>query len=229
MRRDQLSGEPGDHVFFVYHPGNEWRPTFHALNTTSPLPQLCGVFDELDTLAAWLQFFRKVAGPELAFHVLMPATELYVVPDGITWPEEVHPMIFEGEKRNGGGLPYVHFNMPGARKEMFSYIRKVADEKPVPPPRKPSAWRWVASTSAAWAAGVPAAVVATPGGLMVGVGCGVGCVALAPVIATEAVCIGIMHGGGAVAGVAAGTVTGLSVGKKVEEAWDSAEKTDATK
>lgn len=174
-------------------------------------------FDNLDVLAEWLRIVRKVVGPEPKFHILMPSTEICVVNEPITWPKEVFPIVFEGEERNHGGVPYVSLNMLGAAPEIFSCVKNLADEPVIAPP-KPSVWKRVASTSAAWGAGVSAAVVATPGGLIVGF---VGCAALAPVAIPEMLIAGVVCGSGVAAGAAAGTITRFFVGSKVEEAWDN--------
>lgn len=73
-------------------------------------------------------------------------------------------------------------------------------------------------TTTAWCAGLPAAVVAIPRGLICGL---VGCAALDLVPAPGAVIAGVICGLGAVTDVAAGSVPGLFVGKKVEECWDN--------
>jgi hypothetical protein len=217
MRRNQLAASPDKHLLFVYHQGTEWHPSFEELNTAAPVAQLCGIFSDLDVMAAFMQVIRKIVGPKPTFHILIPATELYTVPNKITWPKEVHPMVFEGEKGNGNGLPYVYYNMPNASPDMFFHVKNLADEKVIEAPPKPSIWRKVASTSAAWGVGLPAAVIATPGGLIVGL---VGCAALAPVAASGAVLGGVICGTGLAAGAAAGTITGLFVGKQVENKWD---------
>jgi len=216
MRRNQLAASPDGHLFFVYHQGTEWHPSFEKLNHAAPISQLCGLFSDLDVMAGFMQVIRKIVGPKTTFHILIPATELYTVPDKISWPKEVHPMVFEGEKGNGNGLPYVYYNMPDASPEMFFHVKNLADENAVETPR-PGIWKKVASTSAAWGVGLPAAVIATPGGLLVGL---VGCAALAPVAAPLGVIAGVVCGSGIAAGAAAGTITGLFVGKQVENKWD---------
>jgi hypothetical protein len=218
MRQKQLSMEPGMHFLFVYHPGNEWHGRLHSLLEESPIPQLCGLFDDLDTLGSLLLAYRKFVGPEPKFHILMPATEIYYIDEDLSWPDEALPMVFEGEKSNHSRRPYVHFRMPGVAPEMLSGVVNVSNEPIIAPePTKSSIWKRVASTSAAWGAGLPAAMVATPGGMIVGAA---GCVILAPLAAPGAVVLGVIGGCGVVAGASAGTVTGLFVGAKVEEAWD---------
>lgn len=221
MRQRQLSMEPGMHLLFVYHPGNEWHGRLHSLLDDSPIPQFCGVFDNLDSLGSLLRAYRKFLGAEPKFHILVPAAEIYYIDEALSWPEEVFPMTFEGEKSNHSRRPYVHFKMPGMAPEMFSNVVNVSNEPVIAPePPKSTFWKKFASTSAAWSAGLPAAVVATPGGVIVGV---VGCAALAPLAPLAvpgAVVAGIIGGCGIAAGASAGTITGLFVGAKVEQAWD---------
>ncbi|KAF2995688.1 hypothetical protein E8E13_003149 [Curvularia kusanoi] len=214
MRQKQLSAEPGMHLLFVYHPGNEWHGRLHSLLENSPIPQLCGLFDNLDSLASMLRAYRKILGPEPKFHILVPAMELYYIDEDLTWHEEIFPIVFEGEKSNHSRQPYVHLRMPGMGPEMFSNVVNVSNDPII---ARPIFWKKVASTSAAWGAGLPAAVVATPGGLIAGA---VGCVVLAPVTVPGSVVVGVVGGCGFAAGAIAGTVTGLFVGAKVEEAWD---------
>jgi len=80
--------------------------------------------------------------------------------------------------------------------------------------------RKIASTSATWAAGLPAAVVAAPGGLFLGCLC----VVAAPVLLPEAAVAAIVLGAGAAAGSTVGAVTALYVGEKTEHAWDRSEQ-----
>lgn len=174
-------------------------------------------------MAAYLQAFREVVGPKPVFRILMPAAGLFFSPDPINLPDGVLPakVVFEGQLHNGTGRPYNHVNMPGAPDQMFINVVNVANLK-TPAKDSPAAGRRIWSTMAAWGAGVPSAIVATPGGLMVGLGSAGLMVAALPFEVPLVVVGGVIAGGGVAAGAAAGAITGLFVGKKVENAWDKA-------
>jgi hypothetical protein len=207
--------------FFVYHHGNEWHPAFQRLHEQEPVHNLCGVFSNLDVMAAYLVAFRSVVGETPIFHILCPSTNLIFVADPIQFRPDVGNLSIEGELNNQTGKPYIHLNMPGAPKNMFRNVCNIAD---LPTPSKPSGWRKVASTSGAWAVGLPAAIVATPGGMLVGLGVGVAAAPLVPVAAVGGALAGAVIVCGAAAGAAAGTIGGLWTGEKIEKAWDGAGK-----
>lgn len=163
---------------------------------------------------------REIVGPKALFHVLMSASELFTITEECRIPAEIGPITFKGELHNGTGKPYIYLNIPNATPTTLHQIGNLAITEDAPVPNKPSRWRKVASTSAAWGAGVPAALVATPGGMLVGGAPAVLAVAFAPVAIPGTVMVGLVFGGGAAAGATAGTVTGHFTGKKVEEAWD---------
>jgi hypothetical protein len=218
MRITETKQEP-EAYFFVFNRGTEWRPRFSALNKAQPLGPVCGIFNNLHAMAAFLIEFRKTVSPTAVFHVLFPVTELVFIADAIAVPTEIGPLRLEGELHNQTGFPYVWVNMPGAAKDLLSNIGNVADIKLSTPTKSSSGWgRWCASTSAAWAVALPSAVVATPGGLVLGLGCGLLVECLCPPLVLATVVGALVGGAGAGAGV--GTMTGMFIGGKVEEAWD---------
>lgn len=205
--------------FFIYHQGNEWWPRFHALVRDNPIPNLCGITSNLDSLVTYMIAFRQIVGPEPTFRILIPATSLFFVATPIALPESIGKLVIECEIHNNTGMPYVHVNIPGAHDGMFLNVRNVC--KPAAKPKGKDWKRWMASTSAAWAVGVPSACLATPGGLIVG---GILVVATGPLlpaaVLTEGAIMGTLAVTGLAAGTASGTMSAMFIGKKVEEAWD---------
>ncbi|KAL9079078.1 MAG: hypothetical protein Q9157_002004 [Trypethelium eluteriae] len=195
MRSDQIATQSDKHYLFVFHQGNEWRPAFHRLNEANPLPYLLGIFEDLNVLGACLRTTREVVGPDPVFHVLMPATRLFMVPDTVAIPQELQPLSLEGELQDSTGKPYNYLNVPDASDGTLLHIYNTAN-KEQPQLKKPSPWKKVASTSAAWGAGVPLAMAAAAGGCAAG-----------PL-------------GGIAAGATTGTMVGKGVGAEVEQAWD---------
>ncbi|KAG9576555.1 hypothetical protein KCU77_g12175, partial [Aureobasidium melanogenum] len=208
--------------FFVYHHGTEWHPAFERLLEQKPVHNLCGLFSNLDVMAAYLVAFRNVVGEHATFHILCPSTNLVFIPDPIEFRADVGDIRIEGELNNQTGKPYIYLNMPGAPKDMFTHICNTAD---LPAPPKPSYWRRkAASTAGAWAVGLPSAIVATPGGMLVGLGLAVAAAPLIPVAAAGTALAGSAVACGAAAGAAAGTISGMWTGEKIEQAWDRSEK-----
>ncbi|KAK4950705.1 hypothetical protein LTR10_010698 [Elasticomyces elasticus] len=222
MRSDEEEATSSHPVyFFVYHRGDEWRPKFHTLNCAQPLPKLCGIFHNLSVMAVFLTELRRHVEPDAVFHVLMPATELFFIADAVSIPVEIGPLCLEGEIHNQSGLPYVHVNMPEAADDLLRNIHNVG--KPTVMDKKSRGWgRWLASTSAAWAAGLPAGMVAAPGGAIVGVAGGCALAVLCPPLEV-ALLLGGTLVGTAAAGAGVGTTCALHVGSKVERAWDASE------
>lgn len=223
---DTAMAIPAPHLqsyFFIYHKGTEWWPRFHRLVRDHPIPNLCGMTTDLDSLVAYMIEFRKIVGPKPTFRILIPATTLFFVADPLALPKSVGKLIIEGEIHNQTGMPYVHVNIPEAPDSTFYNVQNVW--RPEASDKGGKGWgRWVASTTAAWAVGLPSACVATPGGMLAG---GVLMVAAAPVLpavlATEGVFLGAVALGGMGAGAASGTMSAMFTGKKVEEAWDRSE------
>jgi hypothetical protein len=218
MRSGEESLAPHPTYFFVYHRGDEWRPAFHAINNERPLSKLCGIFHNLGVMAEYLRVFRRYVEPNAVFHLLVPVTELFVVPDAITIPTDLGAVQLEGEIHNQTGVPYVHVNIPNAPAGLLRNINNIAELQPA---LKSSGWgRWLASTSAAWAVGVPSGILATPGGIVLGVAA----VLTVPVILPEVAVAGIILGTGAATGAATATMSAMFTGQKVEEAWDRSDK-----
>jgi len=221
MRSDQEMASAAHPVyFFVYHKGDEWRPAFYSLNCAQPLERLCGIFDDLSFMAVFLAEFRKHVEADAVFHVLIPATELFFIADAIAFPADIGPLRLEGEIHNQSGMPYVYVNIPDAAEGLLRNIHNIAQPKG---PAKGKGWgRWLASTSAAWAAGLPAGIVAAPGGAIIGVIGGVALGVLCPPLEVTLLVGGTLCGTAA-AGAGVGTTCALHVGKEVEKAWDRRE------
>ena len=176
---------------FVYHQGTDWHALFAELvdqdndvssnvlvsNTLSEsnqmaptsvtkksTPRLLGLFDDLNALTAAMQIIRKIVGPEAGFHILMPTTELTMLPELRAFPPDVQPLFLEGELHSGTGGPYYHMNITGASPSMFHNVCNLYVEQPNQP--CPSLVRDVASTTAAVGAGVGSGVAGATAGFM---------------------------------------------------------------
>jgi hypothetical protein len=58
-------GASPDTYFFVFHPGTDWYPAFHKMNTERPLARFADYFSNFNTMHVYLNVFRKAAGPIL--------------------------------------------------------------------------------------------------------------------------------------------------------------------
>jgi hypothetical protein len=103
------------HLFFLYHPGNNWHPEFEEEAIRRPLGHnFLGTSDSLDAIVTYMRFFRwflegsKNPKPAV-FHLLMPAYCTTVVKDPLEFPD-LGELEIHGEKANA--IPYVWLNLP---------------------------------------------------------------------------------------------------------------------
>ncbi|KAG9826860.1 hypothetical protein KCU98_g15109, partial [Aureobasidium melanogenum] len=172
-----------------------------AIVADNPIRNLCGVFSNLDAMAAYLVAFRNVVGQDATFHILCPSTTLVFIPDPIEFCKDVGDIRIEGELNNQTGKPYIYLNMPDAPANMFNHVCNVADLRAPP---NPSVWPQEACFHCRRLGCVGAAVLAVP---------------LLPAAAVGAVASGAVMVGGVAAGAAAGTISGTWTGEKIEQAW----------
>lgn len=197
---------------FVYNIGTEWHPCFHRLVKENPLPDLYGIFDDLNIMFAYLIFLRKcqLIDENTAFYILMPTTSLTYFPVPCDFARFIGPTIIMGEKNNDTGCPYVHLKMPPADSVTFVNVARL-EANELSPPNSSSWRRKFASTTAACAAGVGAAMIAGPGAIVAG---GAVAIAVLPEVAAGFVALGSGIGAAAVAG----PVTAIFVHEKVKNA-----------
>ena len=106
-RMKEMNATTGQGYFFVFHPGNNWHSEFEAKLSKDPLPGLCGIFDNIATMAAILLKFREVVGPTPVFYILVPTAHVYVVPDQMDLPTQLEPFKIFGE-RGRNQQPFVY-------------------------------------------------------------------------------------------------------------------------
>jgi hypothetical protein len=73
-----------------------------------------------------MQVVRKIVSPDANFHILLATTELRVLKDPLLFLSEVHPLTLTGELHSRTGSEYYSLNMPGAPKEMFRHVHRLA-------------------------------------------------------------------------------------------------------
>lgn len=116
-----------EHLYFVYHPDNDWHPTFFTLVKSQPLPEtFYGMSENLDALCVWMQFvritFTKTRKPrdQPVFHILIPGYRPFAIPEPLTFPEALQPLCIHGLINNC--KPYVQMNLPGADEDMLDGV-----------------------------------------------------------------------------------------------------------
>lgn len=113
MRSSTSRGER--HLYFLYHPGNNWHPKFEKLARKKPLgSSFLGTSDSLDAIVTYMRFFRwflegnKKQKPAV-FHLLMPAYRTTVIKDPLEFPD-LGTLVIHGEKPDTN--PYTWLNLP---------------------------------------------------------------------------------------------------------------------
>ena len=116
-----------EHFYFVYHPDNDWHPTFFNKVKSQPLPEsFYGMSENLDALCVWMQFVRRMfakmrkAKDQPMFHILMPSYRSFAIPEPLAFPEALQPLCIHGLTNNC--KPYVHLNLPGAEEGMLDGV-----------------------------------------------------------------------------------------------------------
>jgi microcompartment protein CcmL/EutN len=116
------------HLFFVYHPGNNWWPEFDKLPA---LPEgFCGKSDKVEALAMALKLIRKAVGDEPQFHVLVPSAHVYAITDPLVIPSQLGNISIEGET-NGNG-PFVYVSMPEQYRPRTRNLGHLNDDSAIP-------------------------------------------------------------------------------------------------
>jgi len=120
-RRSEAKRAYGDglqHLYFLFHPGNNSHPGFQGLVTRNPLPDnLVAMSESLDCLAVWRKFVRGYldrAQPQISkdctmFHITIPAYETTVIKDPLGFPD-VGLLMIHGETYRQ--QPLMWFNLP---------------------------------------------------------------------------------------------------------------------
>ncbi|KKA27027.1 hypothetical protein TD95_004351 [Thielaviopsis punctulata] len=124
-RMGQTSSDPNfNHWFFVYHPDNDWYPTFYHLLEKDPLgPAFCGYTNQLDTCFLFMVAARRLAERRerharkkgqkpvpVRIHLLIPAYQPILVAEALRIPEEIGDFVMEGRIHNN--KQFVWFNLP---------------------------------------------------------------------------------------------------------------------
>jgi len=110
LHSDRAAASLQQEFFFVYHPSNEWHGAFNRLLKSTPIPALCGFTENLNVLMTYLPEFRKMVGPDVKIHILLPTAHLYVLPDVLTVPSSIGSLSMSGDLHHSGN-PYVHLTV----------------------------------------------------------------------------------------------------------------------
>jgi hypothetical protein len=116
-----------EHFYFVYHPDNDWHPTFFTMVKSRPLTEsFYGMSENLDALCVWMQFVRMMfakmrkAKDQPVFHILIPGYRPFAIPEPLAFPEALQPLCIHGLINNC--RPYVQLNLPGAEEDMLDGV-----------------------------------------------------------------------------------------------------------
>jgi len=143
----RVYGDGLQHLYFLFHPDNNWHPEFQDLVTRRPLPDnLVAMSESLDCLVVWMRFVRgyldrvqpKVSKTTM-FHLIIPAYETTVIKDPLEFPD-VGLLMIHGETYRQ--QPLIWFNLPTVENYpesllTFKYIGNMA--------RPESDWKGVAT------------------------------------------------------------------------------------
>ncbi|KAH7127772.1 hypothetical protein B0J13DRAFT_564501 [Dactylonectria estremocensis] len=124
-RLGQTADDPAcEHLFFVWHPDDDWYPKFyHLLEKNPPGPRFCGYTNQIDTiflfmLAARRRILEKEARAEekgrtrrpTKLHLLVPAYQPILILEALKIPEEIGDFIIEGRVNSNAEM--VWLNLP---------------------------------------------------------------------------------------------------------------------
>jgi hypothetical protein len=197
------------HLFFVYHPGNNWWPEFDQLPA---LPEgFCGKSDKVEALAMALKLIRKAVGDGPHFHILVPSAHVYAITDTLVIPSQLGNISIEGET-NGNG-PFVYVSMPKQYRPHTSNLGHLDDDSAIPS-RLPSSdqakiatdRRDRAAKEAEATPNKPVSAAREAGAVFAGIGAGIGGGAGGAVVGTIGGPVGFVAGmltGGIASGIAA--------------------------
>ncbi|KPM37501.1 hypothetical protein AK830_g9043 [Neonectria ditissima] len=113
-----------DHLFFVYHPDDDWYPKFYHLLEKSPVgPRFCGYTNQIDTIFVFmLAARRRIQEKErraeekgrqrrpVKLHLIIPAYQPILILEALKIPEEIGDFIMEG--RINSNTEFVWLNLP---------------------------------------------------------------------------------------------------------------------
>lgn len=124
MRIDENGG--GEHRFFVFHPDTNWYPSFHTMIRSNPLPAtFCAKSDNLDQLCRFMLQHREDVGPDVTFHLLIPAWSPVTITEPLHFPEGLGSLSVEGLSHKGRA--YVSLNLPAAPVGLLHGVANVVD------------------------------------------------------------------------------------------------------
>ncbi|RDW56580.1 hypothetical protein BP6252_14085 [Coleophoma cylindrospora] len=145
----RVYGDGLQHLYFLFHPDNNWHPEFQDLVTSRPLPDnLVAMSESLDCLVVWMKFVRghldrvrlKVSKTTM-FHLIIPAYETTAIKDPLEFPDVgllmIHGETYRQQPLMWFNLPTVE-NYPGSLLS-FKYIGNMA--------RPESDWKGVATVA----------------------------------------------------------------------------------
>ncbi|KAF2455436.1 hypothetical protein BDY21DRAFT_350826 [Lineolata rhizophorae] len=133
MKANETAHSNDKHIYFLYHPDNDWHPDFSELIKRRPLPgNFYGMSENLDALSVWMRFLRVVFaerkrwGKSAIFHVLMPAYRPFVIKDPLAFCDKLQPLCLHGLVHNNA--PNVRLNLPDAKEDMLDGVGLVKQD-----------------------------------------------------------------------------------------------------
>jgi hypothetical protein len=131
-RKTPYTNNGAKHLFFVYHPDNDWHSYFNHLVEQHPLSsRFCGMSENLDSLCLWMRFLRILFSMErrdamskkeevVVFHLLIPAYRPFVIKEPLNFSDELQPLNIHGLINNTN--PYVQINLPRVDPEILQGV-----------------------------------------------------------------------------------------------------------
>ncbi|PSN67533.1 hypothetical protein BS50DRAFT_574207 [Corynespora cassiicola Philippines] len=128
-----LDGER--HLYFIYHPDNDWYPQFCEMLDQKQLNRFCGVSDNLPALCFWMRFVRILLREtnrrrslvvEDVFHIIIPAYWPIHFEGQIDFSDELYPLVIHGEVHQG--KPQVKLNLPYAEDWILDNVENTYEE-----------------------------------------------------------------------------------------------------
>ncbi|KAH8680186.1 hypothetical protein BGZ61DRAFT_456378 [Ilyonectria robusta] len=128
MIRERLGQTSDDttceHLFFLYHPDDDWYPKFyHLLEKNPPGPRFCGYTNQIDTVFLFMLATRRRIQEKgrraeekgrqkkpVKLHLIIPAYQPILILEALKIPEEIGDFIMEG--RVNSNTEFVWLNLP---------------------------------------------------------------------------------------------------------------------
>lgn len=113
---DGTRGDADDiaHFFYVWHPDNDWHPSFEECQAEDPLgPNFGGYHYELPTICLRMRADREALiattdyGGTAVFHLVTPCYQPLVVDTPFVFARELFPLVINGARHRGTDLVWL--------------------------------------------------------------------------------------------------------------------------